>query len=229
MVPKPILERTFCVKFGQGTGTCFTIDVDNRQYIVTARHVLDGIRETDTILIQHDKQWESLPVTLVGVGPGDIDIAVVTASLQLSPAQPLVLSADRLFLSQDIYFLGFPYGLKIEVGPEMNASFPLPLVKKGIVSGFVFENGRSSQLLLDGHNNPGFSGGPVFYSPFGGIEAGVAGVISGYRREWESVYLQDQKTPLNFHYNTGIIIAWSVRHVLEIIKERAIGCPVGQT
>ena len=37
-----ILQRTFYMKFGKSTGTCFTIDIDNHQYIVTAQHILKG-------------------------------------------------------------------------------------------------------------------------------------------------------------------------------------------
>lgn len=228
MVPSNILQRTFRVQYGHATGTCFTIEVDDRQYVVTARHVLQGIGEMDTIAIQHEKQWKPLPVTLVGVGSGDVDIAVVAASQQLSPALPLVPSSDELYLSQDVYFLGFPYGLQIEVGPELNASFPLPLVKKGIASSFQIENRHVSLMLLDGHNNPGFSGGPVFFSPVGTYESRVAGVISGYRYEWESVYHQGQKTPLSYQSNTGIVVAWGIWHALEIIKKKAVGCPVSR-
>ncbi len=37
-----ILNRTFHMSYGGSTGTCFTVDVDGRQYLVTARHVVQS-------------------------------------------------------------------------------------------------------------------------------------------------------------------------------------------
>ena len=115
MVPSNILQRTFRVQYGQQTGTCFTIEVDSKQYIVTARHVLEGIHQNDTLHLQHERQWKEFPVSLVGVGNGDVDIAVVAARHVLSPTHQLIPTTQDLYLSQDIYFLGFPYGLQIEL------------------------------------------------------------------------------------------------------------------
>lgn len=54
MITTNVLQRTFRIKYGENTGTCFTIDVDDRQYIATARHVVDGIQRKDTIEIFHE-------------------------------------------------------------------------------------------------------------------------------------------------------------------------------
>ncbi|MEK6977238.1 MAG: hypothetical protein AABX40_02405, partial [Candidatus Hydrothermarchaeota archaeon] len=137
---------------------------------------------------------------------------------------PLIPSSGGMALGQDVYFLGYPYGLSTDVGPELNADFPLPLVKKAIVSSVVFRDNRLEYLLLDGHNNPGFSGGPVYYTPPGKPqEHRVAGVISGYRYEWEPVYLKQKESSLTYKYNTGIIIAVGIRIVLDIIDTNPTG------
>ncbi len=51
------------------------------------------------------------------------------------------------------------------------------------------KEGNVPLLLIDGHNLPGLSGGPVVYAVHGGPPnmLKVAGVISGYRFEWDSV------------------------------------------
>jgi S1-C subfamily serine protease len=223
MVTSNILQRTFRIKFGEGAGTCFTIDVENRQYVVTARHVVEGMKQTDKVEILHDNKWVGLPVKLVGFGENDSDIALIALSEQLSPTLPLTAATNDMYLSQDVYFLGFPYGLQIDVTSEINSLFPLPLVKKAIISSFEFRGNVLSSMLLDGHNNPGFSGGPVFYSPPGTKESKVAGVISGYRYEWESVFIEQKKTELTYQSNTGIIVAWSINYALDIIRKNPIG------
>ena len=82
-------------------------------------------------------------------------------------------------------------------------------------------------MLLDGHNNPGFSGGPVFFTSRDDQLPKVAGVISGFRYNWEPIFLQGQPTDLSFQYNTGIIVAWSIAHAVEIINGNPIGAPAG--
>jgi len=235
MVTRNILQRTFKIKFGESIATCFTLDIENRQYIITARHVVQKIAEDDEIEIYQNSQWNKLPIKLVGLGENDIDIAVIAPPQQLSPSLPLISAMDEdLFLSQDIYFLGFPFGLQIDLPTEINLSFPLPLVKKGIISSFKWDNGKISYMLLDGHNNRGFSGGPVF-SPLGNgtqesKQVGVIGVISGYRLEWEETFRgQTTESELIGYYrsNTGIILAYSINHAINIIHRNPIGFDLG--
>ena len=122
-----ILGRTFQISCGTSTGTCFTIDVEDRQYIVTARHVVESV--TDHKKILQDETWKNLSIKLVGHGEGDIDISVLATDLQLSPAYPLPTTMDRIALAQDVYFLGFPYGLANDAG-YLNRNFHAALVKR---------------------------------------------------------------------------------------------------
>ena len=218
-----VLQRTFQLKFDDSQGTCFTIDIDNRQYIVTAKHLVKTIADRTTLEIKHEEVWKNLEVNLVGHCEGEIDISVLATGIQLSPTHPLPAGdMGMVVLGQDVLFLGFPYGIATNVG-ETNRDFPVPLVKKAIVSAFDTPPRRS--FLLDGHNNPGFSGGPVVFSQVekSSTDLSVAGVISGYQRELESVYMEEQKTPLAYRSNTGIIIAYSIKHAVDLIEQNPVG------
>jgi S1-C subfamily serine protease len=226
MAPTNALQRTFRLQYRAGTATCFTIDVDSRQYIVTTRHALPGAGQNVTIQLQHEGQWNDLHCEVVGLAPDDVDIAVLAPPQAISPSHPLEPTTKDLYLSQDAYFLGFPFGIQAEVG-GLNADFPLPLVKKVCVSLLAFDTGRCKYFLLDGHNNPGFSGGPVVYSQPGQLAAvRVAGVISGYKFVWDKVYIENQETELAVKYNTGIVIAYSIDYAVDLIRNRAIGAHV---
>ena len=216
-----ILQRTFQFSFGESQGTCFTVDCVNRQYIVTSRHLVKPITDSATIRIKHEKVWKECQVNLVGHCEGTIDISVLTAGFQLSPLHPLPTNAGGITLGQDVYFLGFPYGLASEIG-ELNRDFPLPLVKKAILSAM---DANTEPFLLDGHNNPGFSGGPIVFFPRGepGNQLSVAGVISAYRFNMEPVYFDGKPTPLEFRYNTGIILAYGIKHAVDLIHQNPIG------
>ena len=69
-------------------------------------------------------------------------------------------SINGILYGQEAYFLGFPFDLEWEVADEaLNRSFPLPILKRSIVSAMLFDIPQKL-ILLDGINNPGFSGGP---------------------------------------------------------------------
>ena len=182
-----ILQRTFRIAHGGQEGTCFTVDVDDRQYVITAKHVVQSIGGPCVVNIFQDGTWKNLHAQLVGHGKDGIDITVLAPAQQLSPTHPLQTTSAGITLSQDVFFLGFPYGLANEMG-KANNYFPIPLVKKAIVSAMQFGDVR--KLLLDGHNNPGFSGGPVLYQSATDRDGSmtVIGVVSGYLQTSEPVY-----------------------------------------
>ncbi len=140
-----ILQRTFRLQYDGFTGTCFTIDVDSRQYIITARHSVSSIAGPSVVQIQHENTWKNLQIELVGHGEHGVDITVLAAGFRLSPAHPLHTTIGGLTISQDMYFLGFPYGLTND-GGNLNANFPFPLVKKGILSALQFGNVKKLAL-----------------------------------------------------------------------------------
>jgi len=211
-------------KYGDGMGTCFTLDFEGRQYLVTAKHVVKGISGSDRIEVFYANDWHTLAVTLVGEARNEADITVLTTDLQLSPAHPLPpVSLGDFFLSQDVYFVGFPYGLFTEVG-DTNRNFPLPFVKKGIVSSWFTDEHGVKQFFLDGHNNPGFSGGPVVLPRFGTYEDfKVMAVVSAYRFENLPIYAGDTPTALAYRHNTGIVVAYDIKHATDVIQSNPIG------
>lgn len=222
MITNNVIQRTFHIRIGHSIGTCFTIDVDGRQYLVTARHVVSTIIGTQQVSIYHDTQWKDINVTLVGHCSGEIDISVLTTDIRLSPNFQLPPTMGGIVYGQDVYFLGFPYGMTGEIG-QMNRDFPLPFVKKAIVSCFHTTPANVQLLFLDGHNNPGFSGGPVIFKEPNNNEFKVAGVISGYRYNEEPIYQGAHELPLAYRYNTGIIISYGIKHAVDLINSNPIG------
>lgn len=228
MVTSNAIQRTFMIRLASSQGTAFTVDRAGRQYLVTARHVLDGIAETDTIDIWYEDRWTPLPVTVVGTGQGQRDVAVLAASIQLSPAHPLELSTAHIAYSQPVYFLGFPHG-RHAGGEELNRGLPIPFVKSGIVSAFEF--GDLQRVYIDAHANEGFSGGPVVYHPQSRSvepnELRVAGVVTGYLSCPREVLDADGNPSGRVMENTGIVVAAGAQHVIDLIDANQIGCVLG--
>ena len=215
-----ILQRTFLIRYDGNTATCFTVDVQGRRYLITAKHVVHPIRDDAVVHISHDRGWLPLRVRLVGHGTGDIDVTAFAPQELFGGSHPLRLTTQGLVLAEDIYFLGFPYGLGMELKTALNAGFPLPLVKKAVVSALGLADGP---ILLDGHNNAGFSGGPVARRGTR-EEQTVIGVVSGYRYDRNKVRDEHgNETTHTYDTNTGIIIAHDIRHALAIIATNPIG------
>lgn len=220
MITSNVLNRIFHLKYGEGTGTCFAIDYEQRQYMVTAKHVVEGLKNGDTIELYHNGKWSVIQVNVIG-HHHRADVSVFSINFKLGHHEMEPTTAGLAY-GQDMYFLGFPYRLQDEASGPINRDFPFPLVKKAILSAFMF--GESDKyLLLDGINNPGFSGGPVIFTEPNKYEYKVAAVISGYRFENEPAYLENEATTLSVRINTGIIIAYSITNAIDLIKSNPIG------
>lgn len=223
MVTSNALKRTLHIGFGGQTGTGFLIDIDQRQYLVTARHVVSGISGASLIAIQHNNVWRDMAVQLVGHATGEVDISVLALPYRIADAG-LTLPPDAagLMIGRDAFFLGFPFGLFGDVG-AMNNDYPMPFVKRGLVSSFAHNAQGLDKIFLDGINNPGFSGGPVVFCPAGTSEIKVASVISGYRYDDQPVFDGNQALPLSTRHNTGIVISYGIGYAVSLALQNPIG------
>jgi S1-C subfamily serine protease len=222
MITNNVISRTFHLKFGSGSGTCFTVDVDDKQYFVTAKHVIENIKDGDEIELFYKNSWSKIKTRLSG-SSADADVSVFATDIHIA-GFPLPPTIEGIVYGQDLYFLGFPFGIKAEVG-SLNRDFPLPLVKKGILSAMFFDQ-PGKYFLIDGHNNPGFSGGPVVFKQPNSNDFKVAGIISSYRYELENTFINDKPTPLQIKSNTGIVIAYAINNAIDIIKNNPNGTPI---
>ena len=194
------LFRTFMIQTTHGRGTVFSIDVDNREYWITAKHVFNGVENgpvgtfteksvTADILSQsgdgddgHDQHWSKYHFTTIDPGK-DVDILVlVPDNLLLQNYKrdfTLKTGAENAIIGGECEFLGFPYGggWKSKLGTQW---VWLPFIKHCGLSGQISQNGLDI-WILDGINNHGFSGGPVVIG--GATDQKVFAVISGYHTE----------------------------------------------
>ena len=110
LITSNVIHRTFHIGWGDFTGTAFAIDHASKQYLVTARHVVDGIASGNVIKLLHEREWKDLTVNVVGIGRGEVDVAVLACSVRLSSPLPLVASSADLAYGQSVSFLGYPFG-----------------------------------------------------------------------------------------------------------------------
>jgi len=192
------LYRTFMIQTSIERGTAFSLDIDNREYWVTAKHLFTGkktgpageFKEKQVVaalLAQsgeesqgQDQRWVSQ--TFIVIDPGkDIDILILAPTKPLLPTElSLKARSEGIGLGADCEFLGFPYGGGWKAHMDTGATIWLPYVKHCTVSAMITDGGRRV-WVLDGINNEGFSGGPVLFGT--GADQNVFAVISGFHQE----------------------------------------------
>ncbi|HCE42846.1 MAG TPA: hypothetical protein DET40_04810 [Lentisphaeria bacterium] len=224
-VTSNMLMRVFAIQNGSNHATAFAIDVDNRQYLVTAKHAMPGTTDTAQIKIFHEEKWKDISVKVMR--SDEADIAVLCPPVQIAPALPVLLKGDH-YLGQDVFFLGFPYMLHTNLTVPDNRGFVIPFVKKGALSAWFKEgNSRYPTIFVDGINNPGFSGAPiVVMNPK--REAIIIGIISGYRQSQDPVTNRGIDTGLISLANSGIIVCGDIKYALDEIKKKPEGAQIQQ-
>lgn len=222
LLPSEIVSRVINIKFGTSSGSGFLASYKNGNYLITAKHVLANANSGEEVVFEfyNEDVWKKTKGILLHHSNPQIDIAVIDLVDTTEMESHVNFSIDGIFYGSEGYFLGFPFGLKIENTKDFNSGFPLPLVKKALLSAVIRKN-NINMIFLDGHNNPGFSGGPiVFKNPdnTSKIKWNIIGVISAYQNQ-----KNEMETPfgvIDYYENSGIIIGYSIEHAIEIIENK---------
>ena len=208
-------------------GTMFVIEVDGREYCVTARHIAAHIGDSGIEIMQHNN-WVSYSAKLVGHGEGKVDVSVFALPSSIIPMEarfPLPMGTNGVRLGEEMMFLGFPGVYDPSLGFNLHNGFPIPLVKYARVSALPSPEGL---MWLDRHNNRGFSGSPICFSPKNDNELVVASVVSAYSQSMEPIVSRGgDETGLYMRENTGLMLAWDIRHCVELARLNPIGTEVG--
>jgi hypothetical protein len=177
-----VLASTLLIQTSVGQGTGFTINVDGRQYLITAQHMVRGMGDEGTVQIAGFKNnqvvFTPLSMKIFRCAPG-IDIAVLIPSVLLVDADTMdPVGGGSFTIGQNVYFVGFPFGKHSTTKQNPDAYGPIGLVKQAVISGVEYQPADDGDLImLDGFNIGGFSGSPVTYwRPSG--HSYVIGVIS---------------------------------------------------
>ena len=261
-MPQPvsnILSRVLMVEVPstRERGTVFSIDVDQREYWITAKHILNGTKhspygfiknKTERLRIlnpgRQGEQWLTIDFAVLDPGK-DIDIAVLVPPhlVLTTPVPSMMTSSAGITMGGDCLFLGFPYGGGWRSGYSNGSESWMPFTKHCFVSGQMRPD-QTTIWVLDGINNPGFSGGPVVHG--NGDRQEIFAVVSGYVTEpTDVITVPEQKlTPppppapkpkgtqakpeaavgrQTVNVNSGFILAFGINHAIDAIQKSPTG------
>ncbi len=216
-VTNNILQRVHKVRVGQNVATGFTIEVDEKQYFITARHLLDDTSPTVPVEIFHDGEWRKINGKRLEVAPSTVDIAVLAFEQQISTTLPISFGTKGVALSQGVFFLGYPLE-RHKDGGKLNNGFPLPFVKHGIISAFEDDKLlRGEPFYIDAINVAGFSGGPIVTMDDSGTP-NIIGVVAGME-----VYMRKVNEKESIFLDAGLLSGYNIEYALSSIKKNPVG------
>jgi hypothetical protein len=225
---KEILQRIIYIKVGNNCGTGFVAIYKNKSYLITAAHLFDSRADIQKLEIRQDTSWKLVDCKVYFSTNKKVDAAVLSSKL-LDDVHKGIYFGDSstIFAFGDIgFFFGYPFGYGSPDHENVNGGFPLPIIKRATLAGDYDFDGVN-YFLLDGFNNPGFSGGPVLFhstNPNKGDSLFLIGVVKGYLPQYDTIYIRKSQHPiikkakLPYKENSGIFAATEVQYVVEIIE-----------
>ena len=222
-VPGEILARTLEVRnnVAKVTGTAFLVEHKGTAYLVTARHVVEGLPTTKATLdVWKGGNWNPIQtVKTLFPKSNDVDIAVLKLDEKLKAPYEITSagSSGGVTMGQQVWFLGYPYEIGTKFGAGSVWKEMAPFIKRGTMSAIDGSNPDAVVLYVDGFNNPGFSGGPIVFWDFSSHKYQILGVVKGYRPESAKIEVNGKPVDTNLMVNSGILIAYSIKHADDAI------------
>ena len=208
-----VIERTFHIRTPNNSGTAFAIEHDERQYMITAKHVIDGTPQGEAVYIFSDLGPIAVSPSKTEVSDGDPDKgAVDVAALKLPRPLSLQSSTPTLGDPEDLFVPQVVAMPTAEHVSMFGASF-IVTTRTGTVAAVV-KNGQrgpsTGDFLVEMEAYPGFSGSPIVYwdADKRPRVAGVAARIS-YR------YIPQFEFG---RVHTGLIGCFHIAHAMELIR-----------
>jgi hypothetical protein len=219
-VPGEILQRTLLISTGKLYGTAFKIDHQGQVYLVTARHMVEGLPTSNaTIKVWTTNKWEDLQTVKTFFPTSDeVDIAVLETAEKIP--KPYEITTDDtgggVTMGQQVWFLGYPYQIATQ---WMNGTIA-PFIKRGTMSAIDARNKNAVIIYIDGFNNPGFSGGPIVYWDFKKHAYGILAVVKGYKEDTAKIIVNGQHLDTQLLVNSGILIGYSISHANQALESK---------
>jgi S1-C subfamily serine protease len=175
------IEDNTIYQAGSGSGFAAT----QEGHILTNHHVIDGCSEV--LLFKNGKSYIT---TLVTQDPNN-DLAILQSDYKASKVYSL---SNEVYLSDDIFAAGFPFGRKISSAITIN---------KGIISALMGPGDDISIFQIDADINSGNSGGPIVDRR--GNAVGIA--VSKLNAERAQEELKLGSTPEGFNFAVNSMMA----------------------
>lgn len=229
-IDSDIFSRVFCIRCGSRRGTGFSVDVDDRQYLITATHLLQERQDGKVLELFHGGKWKPLETTLIGSGPPQIDVTILALQFRITlPEILLPPLGTSLQHGQEVLCLGFPLGEWKRV-EGATPSFPTPFLKRGVVAYVSDPSSAVKCVFVDCLPNPGFSGGPVLFREKKEVGWRVGAIVSGFEYDHHPIHFGDDQVQLSADPNSrDLMVAYDMNQAINLINLNPSGFSLKQS
>lgn len=228
-----MLRATVKLSHSDSTGTGFLLTPDDGKsfLLVTANHVLDTTKGSETTIVFRQKlaegEYKKLPTKLIirnddkplwtkhpsedvaviqVTPPEDADIAIVSTDLL---ATDETLKENHVHPGKQMFFLGYPHR---EEASEAGFS----ILRDGPISTFpLLPTQKTKTFYVNANIFSGDSGGPVYTSRVDGNDPMIMGVIHGQRFVHNTV--KGDYITVKTHHQFGLAIVVHASFIIETI------------
>ena len=214
---RDVIERTLYIQTSVLSGTAVAVDAGSRQFLVTAKHVVEqpdrSIAPDEQIVIGHDAgiaHATSLKAVSTSCGDpdsGDVDIAVLELHQKLSFSALSPTLANR----GDVYLLQTVCMPTAELWLNFGPQFGMPVRTGNIARVQPDDRGPyTGDFLISIVAYPGFSGSPIVCWDEGRTPQ-LAGIAARY--SWHE---SPEFGPGRF--STGVLGCFFIDHAVDLIR-----------
>ena len=219
-----VLNRVFWIGHqGKPMGTGFAVDVDGRQYLVTAQHVAKACHYQPSIRIRDGDGWSSVNVRWTTIGEDvEADVAVLATTTPLCPSSfSVAIGQGGLIYGAFGYALGFPSALHPSDVGWLPEGRPVPVPALAVM--YFSQEGKTA--CCSGYITNGYSGGPILF-PKGNVNSNewtFAGICTGFPTLRRPIDMDGSPVEFAAYEPTGLIRMAKIRVAEEIIQTNPAG------
>jgi hypothetical protein len=232
--PPTMMLRTTPLKVGNEIGTAFALDYKGKSYLITARHMVTRDHKTTsdvptnlTIGLLEDHRWKKHRATVIACKNREADEVALTTDIPkhlLFASNVEATDNYRTLIGSKIYFFGYPIFSQNDIGFHTvydRTVQLMPMVKSGVLSAGDSSTDDARVLYFDAFNNEGFSGGPIVCMDPATRSWEIIAVVSAYIET--PVKIAGQRVTATELQNSGVMVGYSIKHVLDAIDVSTIG------
>lgn len=223
-VTTDFLNNTFFITNNSNGGTAFSLNYRGNTYLISARHIFPSIKSGSIVNagITVGNINKVYNYNIYFDDDSTVDVAVLVPINVIIPKSEIELDTISSVISQQLYFLGFPYSQYSTFGikHDFKKYLPIPFVKGAILSG-INATPKGVILYLDGHNNPGFSGGPLIgrnAMNTNDRKNYLFGVVVAYVNQQDQTK-DSNGNNINYTENSGLFYAFGCNFIKNIIDK----------
>ena len=219
-----VLNRVFWLaQRGNPVGTGFAIDVNGKQYLVTAQHVASSCHYDPEIRVRSGESWSSVHLGWRTIGEDvEADVAVLSASSSLCTSDLAVTVGQAGIIYGTFgYALGFPSALRPSDVGWLPGGRPTPVPALAVM--YFSQEGKTG--CCSGYITNGYSGGPILFPKSGEKpnEWAFAGVCTGFPTLRRPIDMDGSPVEFAAHEPTGLIRMANIQIAEAIISDNPAG------